>query len=347
MKSKLIWLLSLILITFFTNCKKSEQSQPSSSTEPDPFMISNSVSAADIGTTNKVVTIAGKAYTPGSADGLGSAARFNGPTGIQLLKDGSLYVADRYNNAIRKITPGYQVSTEKLNSDSVGYGIYQPLYVGEDDKKNMHIVARLEGGDGTEEWLFNASRKFLSEQGLFYVTHAFLAKDPYRDLFWTNSGYGVSPSFGSVLNLTSTKSFYAGALFGDPDGERERGFIFSGLCAGGNNVIYFAYNGALYKHTPSGVDARIDMTLPLGRITSIIVNADCKTMYLAADGYIKRIVNGTVAKLAGPNTAHPDGRDGVGFEADVNANSLALGDHENAIYFSDTKTHTIRKLQLK
>jgi sugar lactone lactonase YvrE len=51
---------------------------------------------------NNVTTIAGAAGAPGSADGTGAAARFNNPFGITL--DGAnLYVADTYNNTIRKI----------------------------------------------------------------------------------------------------------------------------------------------------------------------------------------------------------------------------------------------------
>ncbi|NCD68822.1 NHL repeat-containing protein [Mucilaginibacter agri] len=347
MKSKFIWLTSLILITIFTNCKKSEQAQPSSSsTDQDPFMVSNSVSVADIGTTNKVITIAGKANTSGSADGAGSIARFNHPMGIQLLKDGSLYVADEYNDVIRKITPEYQVSTENLNTGSYG-SLLRPLYVGEDDKKNLHVIGLVEiGGGGTQQWLFDPGRNVLASDGGFYITHACLAKDPYADFFWSSSGYGIFVSYADVLNIPQ-HSINESTLFGDPNEENERGFRLTGLFTGRNNVIYFAHNTGLYKHTPSGVDALINTGTPLGNITSIVLNADCKTMYLAADGYIKRIVNGTVSKLAGPNTAHPDGRDGVGFDADVNANSLALGDHENALYFSDTKTHTIKKLQLK
>ena len=59
------------------------------------------------GTTNWVVTtIAGKGpNNPGFANGANSAARFNGPTGIAVDGSGNVFVADQYNNAIRKITP--------------------------------------------------------------------------------------------------------------------------------------------------------------------------------------------------------------------------------------------------
>ncbi|MBN2158219.1 MAG: SMP-30/gluconolactonase/LRE family protein [Spirochaetes bacterium] len=52
--------------------------------------------------TREVTTIAGLAYTYGSADGVGQSARFNNPNGITY--DGTnLYVADTGNSTIRKI----------------------------------------------------------------------------------------------------------------------------------------------------------------------------------------------------------------------------------------------------
>jgi streptogramin lyase len=51
-----------------------------------------------------VSTIAGDPRQPGLVDGAGSTARFQSPYGITIDNKGNLYVADMYNNAIRKIT---------------------------------------------------------------------------------------------------------------------------------------------------------------------------------------------------------------------------------------------------
>ncbi len=57
------------------------------------------------GQTNWVVsTIAGSPGIAGTADGTGTAARFNGPTAIAVAGTGSLYVADGGNSIIRKMT---------------------------------------------------------------------------------------------------------------------------------------------------------------------------------------------------------------------------------------------------
>ena len=58
----------------------------------------------------RVRTIAGSG-TPGYRDGDGAEAAFDGPVGIALGRDGTLYVADTYNDRIRRIDADGIVST--------------------------------------------------------------------------------------------------------------------------------------------------------------------------------------------------------------------------------------------
>jgi len=54
--------------------------------------------------TGVVSTVAGSPGQTGSLDGTGAQARFYNPTGIAVARDGTLYVADKENHTIRKIT---------------------------------------------------------------------------------------------------------------------------------------------------------------------------------------------------------------------------------------------------
>jgi hypothetical protein len=59
----------------------------------------------------QVTTLAGGAGVSGNTDGVGSAARFNGPTSVAVDGNGNVYVADADNTSIRKITANGTVTT--------------------------------------------------------------------------------------------------------------------------------------------------------------------------------------------------------------------------------------------
>ncbi len=65
-----------------------------------------------------VTTLAGATGIAGFADGSGAAARFDTPMGITVGPDGDLYVADRNNNRIRRVTPAGVVTTYAGNAAS-------------------------------------------------------------------------------------------------------------------------------------------------------------------------------------------------------------------------------------
>src|SRR5207244_4126457 len=60
---------------------------------------------------NSVTVFAGKEGSAGSADGTGTAALFNGPTGIAVDATGVYYICDTGNATIRKMTSAGVVTT--------------------------------------------------------------------------------------------------------------------------------------------------------------------------------------------------------------------------------------------
>ncbi|MGA2866576.1 MAG: SBBP repeat-containing protein [Verrucomicrobiota bacterium] len=95
-----------------------------------------------------VTTLAGQAGGSGSADGTGSAARFNWLSGVAADSAGNVYVADYGNNTIRKVTPGGVVTTlaglagSSGSADGTGSAarFYAPWGVAVDSAGNVYVA---------------------------------------------------------------------------------------------------------------------------------------------------------------------------------------------------------------
>ncbi|MES2607667.1 MAG: hypothetical protein V4544_02915 [Pseudomonadota bacterium] len=92
-----------------------------------------------------VTTFAGSG-TAGVADGNGSLAQFYAPTGIAIDSSGNLFVADKLNHRIRKITPNGDVTTFAGSSAGFADGVgaaakFNGLYnIAIDSSDNLYIT---------------------------------------------------------------------------------------------------------------------------------------------------------------------------------------------------------------
>ena len=100
-----------------------------------------------------VTTLAGSAGNYGSADGTGTGAAFWNPQGVALDSATNLYVADSFNNTIRKVTPAGVVTTLAGTAGSFGSAdgtgaaarFWQPQGVAVDSAGNVYVADSANG----------------------------------------------------------------------------------------------------------------------------------------------------------------------------------------------------------
>lgn len=272
-----------------------------------------------------VSTLAGKAPpdngSAGSADGTGSAARFNAPIGVALDSAGNLFVGDSTNSTIRKVTPAGVVTTFAGLAGAVGHA----------DGKGS--VARF---SGPRETAVDAS-------GNVYVADTF--NDTIRKI--TPAGV-VTTVAGLAGTPGSTDGTGSAARFYQPKGVTVDGAGNVFVADTGNSTIR-KITAAGYVSTLAGVALASGSTD--GHGTAARFNAPAS---LQADGFgnifVADTVNdlvrkidffGNVTTLAGlPFTA--GSANGIGQNARFASPQGVALNSQGIVFISDTGNNTIR-----
>ncbi len=107
-------------------------------------------------------TLAGSLNTQGNADGTGAAASFRSPTALVVGKDGNVYVADRGNHCVRRIT---QAGETSAFAGTCGTGTYGDGNAANDD--GMGAAARFSFPSGMA--VDADGNLYVSEQGVHRI----------------------------------------------------------------------------------------------------------------------------------------------------------------------------------
>jgi streptogramin lyase len=270
-----------------------------------------------------VTTLAGSAGTPGSADGTGTAARFNLPHGVAVDTNGNVYVADTHNHTIRKITPAGQVTTLAGSAGHPGSA----------------------DGTGSAARFSRPSGVAVNANGRVFVA------DTDNQLIRRISPAGVVATIAGTAGVTGTN---------DGTGAAARLNVPYGVAVDGAGNVYVAdtYNHTIRKSTSAGAVStlaglagsagRRDGTGSVGRFSYPTgVAADGSGNVYVADysnNAIRKVtpagVVTTLAGLAGGSGS----ANGAALSARFNYPAGVAVDRDGHVYVADFQNQTIRKI---
>jgi uncharacterized delta-60 repeat protein len=266
-------------------------------------------------------TLAGSAGPAGSADGTGSAAQFNFPQAAVVDSAGNLFVADSFNQAIRKITPAGVVTTFAGMPGSAAFA------------DGNGSTARFERPTGVA--IDRANNLYVADSFNFVIRKI------------TPAG-NVTTIAGSPGNLGSTDGNGSAARFYNPTG--------IAIDSAGNLFVSDTQNQTIRKITPAGdvtTFAGIPGSLGLtnGPGVSAKFNSPRGLAIDSADNiYVPELFNHAIRKItpAGVVTLLAGGTagsgDGTGTGAHFNQPQGVGVDSAGNVYVADTVNGLIRKV---
>jgi len=329
---------------------------------PIGWVGANFTSATNSGLVGLVSTYAG-GYT-GIKDGTGTNAGFHGPLGITSDGSGNLFVADRWNQAIRKISSAQVVSTIQRRWGVAPIAIDKEGNIYGSTPPNGLYRRATNGQVSSVSYVLPCDALATDSKGAVYSVFG-IANQIWRTQFVPSSAFwshtviaGLSGSVGYRDGVAS------GAQFGCPKGLTldALGNIFL-ADTGNNNIRKISTNGIVstiaggrptgsgdrwpyYQPSTSGFRDGLGSAARFNRPSSIAVDSK-GTLYVAdlSNNAVRMIdTNGLVSTLAGGNKGYVDG---VGSAAAFDVISGIALDGVGNVYVADCMNSAIRKISLK
>ena len=270
-----------------------------------------------------VTTFAGKTGVAGWGNGTGTAASFNVPSGVAVDADGNVYVADRDNHLIRKITPAGEVTTL---AGTAG-------------------VSGATNGNGTAASFFGPYGVAVDKFGNVYVAengnHLIRKIDSYGEVTTLAGTAGVAGSTNANGTAASFKSPRAVAVdtFGNVYVADYRNQLVRKIDSYGEVTTLAGNDGVAGSDNGNGTAASFNGPggVAVDKFGNVYVAEEGNNLIRKIDSY------GEVTTLAG--TAGVDGSDnGNGTAASFTYPRGVAVDTAGNVYVADWGNHLIRKI---
>jgi len=314
---------------------------------------------------------AGQAGSRGTTDGNGSVARFNEPSGMAVDQAGNIYVADTFNNMIRKVAPDGTVTTHSSNAGAGITAPYKhPTGVAVDGSGNIYVANTNDATivkittDGTVSTLAGTSAATGNTDGTGAIARFSLpesiAVDNSGNLYVADASNHTIRKVTTVSGVVTTLAGTAGTA-GSTDGTGSAALFNNpyGIAVDGTGNVYVTdtNNHTIRKITPAGVVTTLAGTAgasgstdgtgsaALFRGPTALTVDSAGNVYVADTGnqVIRKVTSaGVVTTLAGiPGVS--GNTDGSGSEVLFHSPAGIAVDAAGNIYVSDSLNNTIRK----
>ena len=250
------------------------------------LLVGNIPALAQTDITYAWVNFVGQPGVRGSTDGTGSTAQFVGPNSVAVDSAGTAYVADTYNNTIRKVSAAGEVTTLAGNPGWFTYGsadgtgstarFYQPAGVAVDNVGNVYVadtenhtirkvspvgtnwvVTTLAGSPGNPGFTngTGSAARFFSPNGVAVdsVGNVYVA-DYFNHTIRKVSAAGVVTTLAGNTSITNSYGDISGG-YADGTGSAARFDRPAGVAVDSAGTVYVAdsYNNTIRKVSAAGM----------------------------------------------------------------------------------------------
>jgi sugar lactone lactonase YvrE len=270
-----------------------------------------------------VTTLAGSPGQPGAVNGNGSNARFNYPRGLAVDGAGNLFVADRGNHAIRKVTPSGEVSTFAGTLGQSGFAegaegvarLYHPVGLTMDGSGNLFVadtdnnsIRKITSGGVVSTFAGTSQGGHVDDTGAAarFLVPTGIAIDPAGNLF-VSEGVDTIRKVTPSAEVTTLAGAFNQEGASDGPGGSARFYYPAGLAwdaAAGRLLVADSYNDSIRTVTPGGLVGTLAGSPPLkgsqdGLGSAARFNVP---MGVAADStgqlFVAEMANETIRKVA-------------------------------------------------